>query len=99
MKPAELTVVPEPEQAGPKLSLRGVAKSYRNSRGTVTSACAEVTFDVAPGEFACLLGPSGGGKATRLGLIAGLVRPDQGQILMAGRRLTGPGAGPPGRLQ
>jgi sulfonate transport system ATP-binding protein len=68
-----------------------VAKSYRNARGTVTSACAEVTFDVAPGEFVCLLGPSGCGKSTCLGLIAGLDRPDAGSILMDGRSVTGPG--------
>src|SRR5437867_12152594 len=74
---------------GPKLSVRGVAKSFRNARGTVISACTDVTFDVTPGEFVCLLGPSGCGKSTCLGLIAGLDRPDIGQLLMDGRPVKG----------
>src|SRR5947209_13973098 len=86
-----LEVVRVPDVTGPKLSVRGVAKSYRNARGTVISACADVTFDVAPGEFVCLLGPSGCGKSTCLGLIAGLDRPDQGEIFMDGRPITGSG--------
>jgi NitT/TauT family transport system ATP-binding protein len=86
-----LAVVREAEATGAKLSVRGVAKSYRNARGTVTSACTEVTFDVATGEFVCLLGPSGCGKSTCLGLIAGLDRPDQGSIFVEGRPVTGPG--------
>src|SRR5438132_2783960 len=86
-----LEVVRVPDLAGPKLSVRGVAKSYRNARGTVISACADVTFDVAPGEFVCLLGPSGCGKSTCLGLIAGLDRPDQGEIFMDGKAITGSG--------
>jgi len=86
-----LRVAPVLDVGGPKLSVRGVAKSYRNARGTVISACTDVTFDVTPGEFVCLLGPSGCGKSTCLGLIAGLDRPDLGQILMDGRSVTGPG--------
>ena len=88
---AALRVVPLREQAGPKLSVRGVAKSYRNARGAVISACTDVTFDVEPGEFVCLLGPSGCGKSTCLGLIAGLDRPDRGGLFMDGRPITGPG--------
>ena len=41
-----LRVAPVLDVGGPKLSVRGVAKSYRNARGTVISACTDVTFDV-----------------------------------------------------
>ena len=75
----------------PKLSLRAVSRTYRNARGGKISACRDVTFDVAPGEFVCLLGPSGCGKSTLLNVIAGLDRADSGQVLIDGRPLSGPG--------
>jgi NitT/TauT family transport system ATP-binding protein len=42
-------------------------------------------------EFVCLLGPSGCGKTSVLKLVAGLNKPDQGTIMVDGRRVTGPG--------
>jgi NitT/TauT family transport system ATP-binding protein len=47
---------------------------------------------VATGDFICLVGPSGCGKSTLLNLIAGLERPSQGQVLLGGRAVEGPGA-------
>jgi spermidine/putrescine ABC transporter ATP-binding subunit len=46
-----------------------------------------VSLGVAPGEFLTLLGPSGCGKTTTLNMIAGFLRPDDGQILLGGRRV------------
>ena len=47
-----------------------------------------VTLDVAAGEVCAITGPSGGGKSTLLGLIAGLDRPSAGSITVAGVEIT-----------
>ena len=44
------------------------------------AALEDVTFDVRTGEFVCLIGPSGCGKSTILNLLAGLERPDAGEV-------------------
>jgi multiple sugar transport system ATP-binding protein len=48
-----------------------------------------VSLTVRDGEFLTLLGPSGCGKTTALNLIAGLLEPSSGQIVIAGRQMTG----------
>ncbi|MFQ5578511.1 MAG: ABC transporter ATP-binding protein, partial [Anaerolineae bacterium] len=53
------------------------------------SAVNGVGLEVAAGEIVCLLGPSGCGKTTLLRLIAGLERPDAGQVWFEGRNLAG----------
>jgi NitT/TauT family transport system ATP-binding protein len=88
-----LATVPEPVRTtdAPKLSAHGVVKTFRGARGTTTLALDEVSLDVAPGEFVCLIGPSGCGKTTLLNLFAGLDRPDQGEVLLDGQPVAGPG--------
>ena len=87
----QLAAVPDPGVRAPKLSARGVSKSFRNARGGTVTALGEVHLDVAEGEFVCLIGPSGCGKTTLLNLFAGLDRPDSGEISMDGRPITAPG--------
>jgi sulfonate transport system ATP-binding protein len=94
MKPegaASLGLVPPPQPGRPKLQIRGVSKTFRSVRGEDVAAVRDVTFDVAPGEFVCLLGPSGSGKSTILNLLAGLEMPDRGEIVMDGQPVAGPG--------
>jgi len=86
-----LRVVAETEPVSPKLTLRGVHKGYVQSSGERVEAVANVSLDIAPGEFVCLIGPSGCGKSTLLNLIAGLDRPDRGEVLMDGAPILGPG--------
>ena len=47
-----------------------------------------VGFDVAPGELLAVIGPNGAGKTTLFNLISGLIRPDSGRIVLAGREVT-----------
>ncbi len=85
-------VAPEDLTAGQaKLSARGVSKTFQNARGGIVPALGEIDLEVATGEFVCLIGPSGCGKSTLLNLLAGLERPDGGQILIDGRPVHGPG--------
>jgi NitT/TauT family transport system ATP-binding protein len=86
-----LSVVPDAAPLAPKLSVRGVSKSYVSTRGERIRALDDISFDVAPGEFVCLIGPSGCGKSTLLNLVAGLERPDGGGISINDRPVTQPG--------
>ena len=65
------------------LRLLGVTKRF----GAV-QAVHDLSLDIASGEFIVLLGPSGAGKTTTLRLVAGLEKPDAGQIHIAGRDVT-----------
>lgn len=66
------------------LSLSQIHKSYGSQ-----VALAGVSFQVARGEIVAVLGPSGCGKSTLLGIIAGLEKPDRGEVCWAGASLTG----------
>jgi NitT/TauT family transport system ATP-binding protein len=80
-----------PAPAVPKLAARELTVVRRQASGGTVTAAAEVTFDVAGGEFVCLLGPSGCGKTSILNVLAGLDRPSSGEALLDGRPITGPG--------
>src|SRR3954451_6870927 len=71
------------------LEIRGLGKTY-GSGPKATHAVGDVTFTVEDGEFVCVVGPSGCGKTTLLKCIAGLLRPSRGEVLLRGRRITGP---------
>lgn len=73
----------------PILQALNVSKEYVTLQG-VLSAVQDVSFDVAPGEFLCVVGPSGCGKSTLLRLLAGALLPDRGKVCLHGRPLTGP---------
>ncbi|HET8878233.1 MAG TPA: ABC transporter ATP-binding protein [Arthrobacter sp.] len=71
------------------LSVRGLKKVYQTDGGDI-EAVRNLTFDLRAGELACLVGPSGSGKTTLLKCISGLMAPTEGEVLLAGKRVSGP---------
>jgi NitT/TauT family transport system ATP-binding protein len=67
-----------------RIDVKGLSKSFQLA-GTAIEAVRDVSFSVRRGEFVALLGPSGSGKSTILNMIATLVKPSGGQILIDGR--------------
>jgi len=78
----------------PVVSLRQVRKVYASAGGAKV-ALQDITFEVARGEFACVVGPSGAGKTTLLRTLAGLAQPTSGAALFEGAPLRSvpPGIG------
>jgi len=83
-----------------KVSLQNVNRSFASPRGERVQAVHDVNLEVEDafspegrdiGEFRVLLGPSGCGKSTLLRMIAGLDRPESGQIIVNGKPVEGPG--------
>jgi nitrate/nitrite transport system ATP-binding protein len=69
------------------LELRGVAKGY----GAGEQVLRNLNLAVEDGEFVAIVGYSGAGKTTLISLIAGLLAPDRGEVLLGGKKVTGPG--------
>ena len=63
------------------LELKNIGYSYHNLHGE-TKALEDISFGVSEGEFIAIVGPSGCGKSTLLSIIAGLLTPEQGTILV-----------------
>lgn len=77
----------------PSTCLRDVSLEYISLQsGQRVHALDAISLDVAPNEFLSVLGPSGCGKSTMLNIIAGLLKPTAGQVLVKGRPVTRPGA-------
>jgi sulfonate transport system ATP-binding protein len=72
------------------LEIRDVGKSF-DAGGTTVRALERVSLTVGAGEFVSIVGPSGCGKSTLLRLVAGLDRPDDGEITFNGDRVVRPG--------
>ena len=70
------------------IEIKNVCKSFASTNKEVLR---DIDLKIDEGEFVCLLGPSGCGKSTLLNLIAGLDKPDSGEILFGGKPVTEPG--------
>jgi len=68
------------------IEVRSVGKSFGEGQAR-TSAVRSVTFDVNMGEMLYIVGPSGSGKTTLLSMISGILRPNEGQVLVEGTDL------------
>ncbi|HJC37705.1 MAG TPA: ABC transporter ATP-binding protein [Candidatus Mediterraneibacter faecigallinarum] len=71
----------------PILELKNINYSYHTLDGE-TKALSDISFALTSGEFTAVVGPSGCGKSTLLSLIAGLMKPESGEIFLNGEPLT-----------
>ena len=71
------------------IELQEVTKRFLTPSGEAYTAIRDVTLSVAPGEFCAVVGPTGCGKSTTLGLISGLERPSQGSVQVMGQPVQG----------
>src|SRR5436189_2643105 len=67
----------------PIVQVRGVSKAYRRDSMAIP-VLQNISLDVPEGEFLALMGPSGSGKTTLLNLIAGIDKPNNGSVTIAG---------------
>ncbi len=66
------------------ITVSGLVKRFHTSGRTTLLAVDQLSFRVEPGEVYGLLGPNGAGKTTTLRILATLMEPDEGQVLIAG---------------
>jgi NitT/TauT family transport system ATP-binding protein len=71
------------------VALDHVSLNYQSLEGE-TPALEDICLDVAKGEFIGIVGPSGCGKTTILSLVAGLIKPTSGRVMVEGREVDGP---------
>jgi NitT/TauT family transport system ATP-binding protein len=73
-----------------RIEVRDVALSFPTGRSGRLEALGGVDLSVEPGEVVALIGPNGSGKSTLLRVIAGLLRPDRGEVRLDGELIDGP---------
>jgi len=73
----------------PALRIRDLKKTYRDPEGGIFQALDLPQLDVVKGEALAVRGESGSGKTTLLNIIAGILRPDEGTVEIAGEAMTG----------
>ena len=71
------------------LQMKNVNLTYQSLDGE-TNALSNITFNVEEREFIAIVGPSGCGKTTILSLIAGLIKPSSGTIILGNRQIDRP---------
>ena len=71
------------------LRVERVGHIYDDHNGHIEALDA-ISFEIAPGEFVCIVGPSGSGKSTLLRILAGLIPPQQGRVWLDGQLVAAP---------
>jgi NitT/TauT family transport system ATP-binding protein len=76
-------------QIQPVIELAGVYKRFPTGSGGSFTALRDLSFQVGPGDFCAVVGPTGCGKSTTLGLISGLESPSLGRVEVFGQPVKG----------
>lgn len=71
------------------LSINNVSKSYGKGSSR-TDVLKDINLEIKEGEFVAIVGFSGTGKTTLISTIAGLIKPDSGEVKLDGKKVTGP---------
>lgn len=74
----------------PLIEINNASKGYGHN-GSRTEVLKDINLSVEEGEFVVIVGYSGSGKSTLINLISGLVKPDTGEALIEGKKITEPG--------
>ncbi|MCS7143203.1 MAG: ABC transporter ATP-binding protein [Aigarchaeota archaeon] len=74
------------------IRVEGISHSY-SIANSVIDALSDVSLEVSQGEFFTIIGPSGCGKSTLLNIMAGLIKPTKGTVIVAGKKVNGPQPG------
>jgi nitrate/nitrite transport system ATP-binding protein len=74
----------------PLIEIKGASKGF-GLPGSRTEVLKDINLSVEEGEFVVIVGYSGSGKSTLINLISGLVKPDTGEALIEGKKITEPG--------
>src|SRR5438093_7409906 len=80
------TTFAEENGVEPTLRARHLTRTFGTGE-TKTTALAEVSLDLYPGQLSLLMGPSGSGKSTLLAVLSGLLHPDSGKVSAMGQDL------------
>ena len=74
---------------GARIEIDQVTRRFLNPKGVAFTALRDVTLTVEPGTFCAIVGPTGCGKSTTLGMVAGLDKPSGGQVRIDGKPVHG----------
>ncbi|SEL62138.1 ABC transporter ATP-binding protein [Streptacidiphilus jiangxiensis] len=72
-----------------RIEIEGVTKRFLTPSGEIFTAIKDVSFTVEPGQFCAVVGPTGCGKSTTLGMVSGLDKPSEGTVKVGGKVVDG----------
>lgn len=72
------------------IAVENVSQVFAHRSGAPFVAVDNISFEVPEGQFLAIVGPSGCGKTTVLNMMAGLVKPSSGRVLLRGEEVSGP---------
>ncbi|MDR1065885.1 MAG: ABC transporter ATP-binding protein [Clostridiales bacterium] len=73
-----------------EILIKGVSKTFERTDEQAVQALKDINLHITPGSFVSLIGPSGCGKSTLLRLIAGIIKPDSGELYLDGAAIEKP---------